>query len=135
MTEESQGLQTLSKDLANWRREKDRLEAELKTVEENIKKYNDDLLKVMQTEEIEKFTTPDGTFYINRATRARVVNPDVAFGFLRNVGLGDLIKEAVNAQSLSSAIKEQVSDGKFLLTDLENQGISVYVDESVRVRK
>lgn len=128
-------LKTLSNDLDDLRQRKDRLELELEEVNGVIKTLKQEMLVMMQNSGLDLFRTPRGTFYTSTTTRARVADKEKAFAWLRDAGLGGLIQETVNAQSLSADIRRMASDGQVALETLEAHGISVYIDETVNVRK
>ena len=134
LTEKQNNVKMISNSLATDYDARDKLEAELKEIKARIKGTSENLRKLMQEQDLETFRTHRGTFYINIATRARVVNPEAAFPYLKDLGCGAIIKEAVNHVTLSSTVRELCEQGKIMLTDLEDKGISVYVDESVRIR-
>lgn len=134
-TDKAHGIKMLSNKLAAYEMSKDELEAKMKDVKKEIKAISDKLILAMRGSDVESFKSPSGaTFYINTATRASIKDQDKAFSFLEEVGQDSLIKRTVNASSLSSAVKEWVENGTVLLTDLEEKGISIFIDESVRIR-
>lgn len=123
-----------SNSLVTLLQRKDVLKKELKDLDEQIEKIDTDLQETMMSQGITKFTTEAGTFYINHATYGSVVNPELAFAYLRDIGAGGLIKETVNSQSLSSTLKELLENGELILDNLEPNGINLYIKKSVRVR-
>lgn len=128
-------LKTLSNDLDDLRVRKAALEAELEEVNGVMKTLKQEMLIMMQNNGMELFRTPRGTFYTHTTTRARVADKEKAFAWLRETGLGGLIQETVNANSLSADIRRMATDGLIALESLEANGISVYVDETVNIRK
>lgn len=142
MTEENKelpdslnNLKMLSNQLSDLKAEKDNLDGRVSELETKIKDIQKEMLQVMSNAGMESFRTPRGLFYTHTATRARVLNPEAAFEFLRENNLGGLIKETVNANSLSSDIRRLAEEGAIALEDLEANGIGVFIDESVRIRK
>jgi len=133
ISEAQTNLKRMSTRLAALMDTRDQLTETLKSLNKEIKEASEQLVALMKAEDVQNFKTPRGTFYVNTATRARVIDPDKAFAWLREIGCDGLIKETVHAASLSSTIKELAAEGKVLLTDLENVGISVYIDESARI--
>lgn len=133
LTELQNTIKQLSNHLALEKAEKRDLEKKLKDINKKIDETSDQLRKMMEAQDMQNFTTSRGTFYINRQTRARVIDTALAFPFLRSSGLGSLIKETVNASSLSSAVKEMVESGALDLSQTQNLGVEVCVDETVKI--
>lgn len=134
LTEAQNQIKHLSTKLATLLDDRDRLREQEKGLTATILDTQVQLQQRMDAQDITTFKTPRGTFYKHTQLRASVADADTAFAFLRSSGNGGLIKETVNAQSLSSAMSQLVSEGVMLLTDLEAQGIRAYIDESIRVR-
>lgn len=128
-------LKTMSNDLDDLRYRKEKLEAELKDVDQTMTTIKKEMVMMMNNAGLELFRTPRGTFFTRTTTRARVVDKEKAFPWLREVGLDGLIQETVNAQSLSADIRRMAEDGSLDISALEAQGISVYVDETISIRK
>ncbi len=135
LTSQQNNIKVMSNNLLAYISEKEALDARVKDLGKKIKEISDSLIPLMNAQGLNSFKNPSGvTFYINTATRASVKDPELAFPYLEKIGLDSLIKRTVNAQSLSSSIKELVANGDIMVSDLEPEGIVVYVDESVRVR-
>lgn len=127
-------LKLLSNKLHELKQQKDEVKKQASLLEEEIVKVSSDLLSLMREQDLQNFKTPRGTFYVHNQTWCRILDTDKAFPYLREVGLGSLIKETVNTQSLSSDVRKLCEEGTIFLTDLENKGINVSVETSVRIR-
>ena len=89
------------------------------------------LLNMMTDMGLSSFSNGKHTFY---KTERRFVSinkekESEAFEWLRNMGYGDLIKETVNAQALSSTLKEVEKDEKL------PECLNCYIKNSVGIRK
>ncbi len=97
---------------------KETLEAELKTLTEDIKKLEVETLPaLMDDNEVEKFTVEGvGTIYQQVKVYANVKkeNEQKFHDWLRETGNGDLIKAYVFPGTLSSFAKEQLEQGEEL---------------------
>jgi hypothetical protein len=94
---------------------KESLEGELKDVSAELQLLKTDVLpKVMDENEIEKFTTEGvGTIYTQMKVNAYVKKEDEEkfHAWLREGGNGDLIRDYVFPGTLSSFAKEQIENG------------------------
>jgi hypothetical protein len=96
---------------------KDRLDAiadeesELKKEKEAVEKQ---LIDMMTAEEVEKFTRNGRTFFPQVKTNVSIKadEKEAAHAWLKENGFGDLVKEQVNAQSLTSWYKEMTEQGE-----------------------
>lgn len=135
LTSQQNNIKLMSNNLLTYINERDALENKVKELNKKIKEMNDSLLPLMNAQGLNSFKNAAGvTFYVNTATRASVKDPELAFPYMKKIGLDSLIKRTVNAQSLSSSLKELIANGDVMVSDFESQGISVYIDESIRVR-
>ena len=130
----SQQLKRLSNHFAVLQGKKKEIEAQLDELKKEISEVDIQLQDEMKKLDVEKFSTPRGTFYVNHSFNCSVADADLAFQFLRARGSGDLIKETVNARSLSSAMKELAGEGEISLDELEENGIKYFTKETVRIR-
>ena len=80
-----------------------------------------------------KYTLQESTKYSKRSDEYLARNGLDFFEVLRSEGLGSLIKENVNAQSLSSAMKNYVEENGELSAELESV-LSVYEDMNITKR-
>ena len=117
--------------------EKKAKEAEVKALATEIEMLDVELTDAMTEAELDRFSRNGSTFYLKSRLFASPVSGcrDEMIEALRKNGYGSLVVETVNAQTLSSFIKEQreVNDGN----DPEwlNGTVSVYEKVSVGIRK
>ena len=91
---------------------KEALEAELKQVNMDIDNADWHLSNLMAESETQNFTRAGTMFCLTTKTRANAApgRKDELFDALRAEGYGDMITETVNANSLSSFVKEQIAE-------------------------
>ena len=116
---------------------KDELEAELKQVNMDIDNADWHLSNLMAETETQNFTRAGTMFCLTTKTRAsaKAGQKDELFAALRGEGFGDMITETVNANSLSSFVKEQIAENGDVLPDWLNGLVSVFEKTTVGVRK
>ena len=116
---------------------KDELEAELKQVNMDIDNADWHLSNLMAETETQNFTRAGTMFCLTSKTRAsaRAGQKDELFAALRDEGYGDMITETVNANSLSSFVKEQIAENGDALPDWLDGLVSVFEKTTVGVRK
>ncbi len=116
---------------------KDELEAELKQVNMGIDNADWHLSNLMAETETQSFTRAGTMFCLTTKTRAsaRAGQKDELFAALRGEGYGDMITETVNANSLSSFVKEQIAENGDALPDWLDGLVSVFEKTTVGVRK
>ena len=119
------------------RERKDELEAELKQVNMDIDNADWHLSNLMAETETQNFTRAGTMFCLTTKTRAsaKAGQKDVLFAALRGEGFGDMITETVNANSLSSFVKEQIAENGDVLPDWLSGLVSVFEKTTVGVRK
>ena len=107
---------------------KDELEAELKQVNMDIDNADWHLSNLMAETETQNFTRAGTMFCLTTKTRAsaRAGQKDELFAALRDEGYGDMITETVNANSLSSFVKEQIAENGDALPDWLDGLVSVF---------
>ena len=125
----------LADKLLAIRDELDRLEErrkELTALEEQTERQ---LFDLMMTEEVEKFTRAGRTFRPEIKTYASIKAEckEAAFRWLRENGYGDLVKEQVNPQSLTSLYKELDDSGE--LPEEFTAMLNIYHKQKVAIRK
>ena len=123
--------------LKTLRDRKDELEAELKQVNMDIDNADWHLSNLMAETETQNFTRAGTMFCLTTKTRAsaRAGQKDELFAALRGEGYGDMITETVNANSLSSFVKEQIAENGDSLPDWLDGLVSVFEKTTVGVRK
>ena len=119
------------------RERKDELEAELKQVNMDIDNADWHLSNLMAETETQNFTRSGTMFCLTTKTRAsaKAGQKDELFAALRGEGFGDMITETVNANSLSSFVKEQIAENGDVLPDWLSGLVSVFEKTTVGVRK
>lgn len=125
----------LANRLVVIRDEKDALaerEKELNKLEEETERQ---LFELMISEDLEKFTYAGRTFRPEVKTYASIKAEckEEAFAWLKENGFGDLVKEQVNAQSLTSLYKELDDNGE--LPEEFAQLLNVYQKQKIAVRR
>jgi len=133
----------LADELKRLRDLKADLEAQVKEVNEKIDSTDYKLSEIMAETETQNFTRSGTMFCLTTKTRASAVagSKEELYAALRAQGYGDLVYETVNANSLSSFVKERIEE------NAENLGngdalpewliglVNVYEKTSVGVRK
>lgn len=116
---------------------KDELEAALKQVNMDIDSADWHLSNLMAESETQNFTRAGTMFCLTTKTRANAAagRKEELFDALRAEGFGDLITETVNANSLSSFVKEQIAENGDALPDWLSGLVSVFEKTTVGVRK
>ena len=116
---------------------KEELEAELKQVNMDIDNADWHLSNLMAETDTQNFTRAGTMFCLTTKTRAsaRAGQKDELFAALRGEGYGDMITETVNANSLSSFVKEQIAENGDALPDWLDGLVSVFEKTTVGVRK
>ena len=116
---------------------KEELEAELKQVNMDIDNADWHLSNLMAETETQNFTRAGTMFCLTTKTRAsaKAGQKDELFAALRGEGYGDMITETVNANSLSSFVKEQIAENGDALPDWLDGLVSVFEKTTVDVRK
>ena len=119
------------------REQKDELEAELKQVNMDIDNADWHMSNLMAETETQNFTRAGTMFCLTTKTRAsaKAGQKDELFAALRGEGFGDMITETVNANSLSSFVKEQIAENGDVLPDWLSGLVSVFEKTTVGVRK
>lgn len=136
---ENKELFDLADELKTKKLEKEELDAKVKALSAEIETIDEKLTKSMTEAEVDKFSRNGSTFYLKSRLFASPIaerKPEF-FKALRDNDCGNLITEQVNANTLSSFIKEyrETHEGserpEFLPEDLLN----IYEKVSVGIRK
>ena len=116
---------------------KEALEAELRQVNMDIDNADWHLSNLMAESETQNFTRAGTMFCLTTKLRAGAAagRKDELFDALRSEGYGDLITETVNAKSLSSFVKEQITENDDTLPDWLHGLVNVFEKTTVGVRK
>ncbi len=134
---ENKEIFELADRLKAMQEEKKALEAEVKAISADIEALDLQLSDAMTEAELDRFSRNGSTFYLKSRLFASPVSgcKDEMIEALKKNGYGSIVVETVNAQTLSSFIKEQreANDGN----DPEwlNGTVSVFEKVSVGIRK
>ena len=139
---DSEKMFELAERLKSLRDQKQETEAALKEINAKIDETDYRLSEAMAESETQNFTRSGTMFYLTTKTRASAVagSKDELYAALRAHGFGDLVYETVNANSLSSFVKEQMeenagSSGGDTLPDWLTGLVSVFDKTTVGVKK
>ena len=127
----------LAEKLKSLRDEKAEAEAELKEINAQIDETDYRLSELMAESETQNFTRAGTMFCLTTKTRASAVagSKEELYAALREQGYGDLVYETVNANSLSSFVKEQIGENADELPDWLDGLVNVFEKTTVGVRK
>ena len=127
----------LADELKRLRDLKVDLEQQVKDLTARIDKTDYRLTALMAEAETQNFTRAGTTFFLTTKTRASATAgvKDELFQALRAKGYGDLIYETVNANSLSSFVKEQIEGNRDKLPGWLEGLVNVFDKTNVGVRK
>lgn len=91
----------------------------------------------MADQEVERFSRNGHTFYINSRTFASPAGGkrDEMITALKDNGYGDIVTETVNANTLSSFVKEQTALNDGVTPAWLNDVVTIYERISVGIRK
>lgn len=133
----SEKMFALAEELKKLRDLKSDTERELKDINEKIDETDYRLSELMAETETQNFTRSGTMFYLATKTRASAVAgcKEDLFSALKKSGFGDLVQETVNANSLSSFVKEQIEENGDTLPDWLSGLVNVFEKTSVVVKK
>jgi chromosome segregation ATPase len=134
---EKETMFDLADELKRLRDLKDDLEAEVKDINAKIEETDYRLSELMATTETQNFTRSGTMFCLTTKTRASATAgvKDSLYEALRVHGYGDLVYETVNANSLSSFVKERIEENGDSLPGWLIGLVNVYDKTTVSVRK
>ena len=134
---DSEKMFELADLLKNLREQKQDLEQQVKEVNEKIDETDYRLSELMAESETQNFTRSGTMFCLTTKTRASAVagSKEELYTALRQQGFGELVYETVNANSLSSFVKEQIEENGDALPDWLIGLVNVYDKTTVGVRK
>jgi len=127
----------LADELKSLRDLKSELEAQVKDVTAKIDEVDYRLSEMMAETETQNFTRAGTMFCLTTKTRASAVadSKDALYTALREQGYGDLVYETVNANSLSSFVKERIEENGDALPAWLMGLVNVFDKVTVGVRK
>lgn len=116
---------------------KKEMEAKVKELTTEIEQLDRYLSDAMAEEEVEKFSRNGNTFYLSTRLYASPLagQKEELFRALRENGFGELITETVNAQTLSSFVKEQTKENGEVVPEWIAKVTNVFEKVSVGIRK
>ncbi len=128
---------TLADELKSLRDTKSDLEEQLKDVTARIDDIDYRLSEFMAESETQNFTRSGTMFCLTTKTRASaaVGVKDELYDALKENGFGDLVYETVNANSLSSFVKEQIEASGEKLPEWLEGLVNVFEKTTVAVRR
>lgn len=126
----------LADKLKTLRERKTALEAETKEIAALIDEADYQLSGLMAETETQNFTRAGTMFFLKTTTRASAAAgyKDKLFTALKDKGYGSLVSETVNANSLSSFVKEQIEENNDALPDWLSGLVNVFDKTTVGVR-
>jgi len=127
----------LADELKRLRDLKADLEEQVKTVTSQIDDTDYKLSELMAETETQNFTRAGTMFCLTTKTRASAVagSKEELYAALRAQGYGDLVYETVNANSLSSFVKERIEESGDALPEWLIGLVNVFDKTTVGVRK
>ena len=127
----------LADQLKSLRGEKDDLAEQTKANNAAIEKAERELFDLMTLEEIDNFKRAGTLFSRSSTTYASPIAGQRAdlFAALRAQGHGDLVVENVNAQTLSSFVRERLAENEGELPAWLEGKVNTYEKDSIRLRK
>lgn len=127
----------LADRLKNLKDQKKQKELELKNISDMIFEVDAALAEFMTLNETQNFTRSGTMFCLTTSTKASAVagRKDELFTMLKDAGYGDLVQETVNANSLSSFVKEQILENENSLPAWLDGLVNVFEKTTVGVRK
>jgi hypothetical protein len=130
-------LFALADRLRGLREEKDDMERVVKDIVADIEATEQRLAEAMIDSETQNFTRAGRMFCLTTKTRASAIAgaKEAFFSALRQNGFGDLVYETVNANTLSSFVKEQLAGNEDRLPEWLDGLVKVFEQTGVSVRK
>jgi len=127
----------LAEQLRSLREQKKEAEQVVKQINEQIDETDYKLSELMAESETQNFTRSGMMFYLTTKTRASAVagSKEELYSTLKEQGFGDLVYETVNANSLSTFVKEQIGENEDVLPDWLTGLVNVFDKTSVGVKK
>ena len=127
----------LADSLKSLKDAKKELEQEVKNLTAQIEEVDYALSEIMAQTETQSFSRAGTMFFLTNTVRASAVaeRKEELFKALKAHDSGELVCETVNANSLSSFVKEQTAENDDLLPDWLEGLVSVYEKTTVGVRK
>lgn len=117
--------------------EKKELEAKTKEVNARIEELDRELSDAMADAECDKFTRNGSTFYLNSRLYASPAagGRDALIHALKDNGYGSIVTETVNANTLASFCKEQMTANEDELPEWLSGVVNAFEKVTVGIRK
>ena len=117
--------------------EKKELEAKTKKVNARIEELDRELSDAMADAECDKFTRNGSTFYLNSRLYASPAagGRDALIHALKDNGYGSIVTETVNANTLASFCKEQMTANEDELPEWLSGVVNTFEKVTVGIRK
>ncbi len=117
--------------------QKDEIEAKMKELNASIETAKAELVDAMLEEEVTSVTVDGYSYTVTPKTRysKKAGSDDELFEMLRDHGLGDLIKETVNAMTLQGAMSEEAKNNDGELPPEWDTVINTYSFNDITKRK
>ena len=127
----------LADKLKAMKEEKKALDAQVKEMGAEIEKLDLQLSDAMAEAELDRFSRNGNTFYLSTRLYASPIagKKDALFEALEENGFGSLITRTVNANTLSSFVKEQMAENDDEVPEWLTEKISTFEKVSVGIRK
>ena len=129
-------LFTTADRLVTLRDRKKELEDELKEVNAEIAGTEEQLVSAMIEEEMQNFTRNGRQFILTNRTYANAkagMMPAVC-EWMKDNGLGDMVKESIHPKTLQAWVKEQIEEAGALPEEL-SELVNVYERSGISIRK
>lgn len=127
----------LADQLKAAKEQKKELDAQVKELGTEIDRLDLALSDAMAEAECERFSRNGSTFYLNTRLYASPVagKKEELFAVLKENGYGSIVTETVNANTLSSFVKEQMAENDEEVPEWLAEKISTFEKVSVGIRK
>ena len=127
----------LADQLKAAKEQKKELDAQVKELGAEIDRLDLALSDAMAEAECERFSRNGSTFYLNSRLYASPVagKKEELFAALKENGYGSIVTETVNANTLSSFVKEQMAENDEEVPAWLAEKISTFEKVSVGIRK
>lgn len=113
------------------------LEDKVKEVNREIEEVDAALSDKIAEEEVDKFSRNGSTFYLNSRfyASAQAGRKEDLISALKKNGYGDIVTETVNANTLSSFVKEQMAQHEDTIPEWLDDVVNAFEKVTVGIRK
>lgn len=113
------------------------LEDKVKEANREIEEVDAALSDKMAEEEVDKFSRNGATFYLNSRlyVSAQAGRKEDLISALKKNGYGDIVTETVNANTLSSFVKEQMAQHEDTIPEWLDDVVNAFEKVTVGIRK